>query len=1316
MSFLRPYNDVSFTRAATLVLFLLLSLTPFSPRGARGQDISVVYSLDEGLPAGTFVGNVAQDSNLRDLVGSEAEFRALTYSFLAGGGGGAGGARNYFRLQNDSGILSTRRVLDREALCSFLQECRLSLRMAAQSSQSLFFRTLDVSVMVNDVNDNAPSFQPPSMNLAVLENADVGDLFQLTTAVDADAGANHSVRRYSLLTSDVPFGLQAEGGEAAVGGARLWLKLTGPLDRETVPTYRLLVVATDGGPPVRSGTLTVNVEVEDVNDHAPEWDQDSYAANVSEIEAVGSAVLTLRAHDQDVGDNAVVVYRFSPLQADIALGLFALNRTSGELSVAKPLDNYAGQTYSLEVEARDSGTPFKTSRADVVVHVMDTHNSRPEMILSVFGQGNVTVLSESSGLGRVVAHIGVEDPDSGLNGIVLCRTNASHFKLQPMDVMQYKVILGRPLDRETQAEHEVLVTCQDAGSPPLAVSQTFTVQVRDENDHSPVFSPSSYQARVNESVEGSVAHDVYVTSLSATDDDEGENARISYLVIDDPNHDFRVLDNGTLLAVRGLDRDSGDNPREVRVVAHDHGTVENSATATVTLTLLDLNDNPPLFPEPPSLFHISEGSQVGSPVGNVTATDVDEGDNAQVAFRLHSEEVGRVPFEVLPEGEILTSRDLDREEMDRYQFAIVAYDHGSPSLSSTVTATIVVTDENDNSPVFVFPSPRNNTLRLPHTTLPHTVVTSLLAYDVDDGVNAQLTYSREGVNGSLPMYFDVVPTTGDVILLRPLTKHQLGQHVLTVAVHDQGTPIQLANQTLLFIHVFEANQSKVAVSSKEAESFRNTLLVVVIVAVTAFLSLAVGVAIVMMKRKDRQKRLYRCKEADFKDDDHKRHLASKPPWSHELHACPVPSDLAVTSSEQRRRKEVSFSLDEDNNIAAAGSSSSTTATAAVTMPDTGAETDSLEAIPEVAHSQKRLLGPRGPEDDASDASCDVSTSDSGRGGSDVEMHSQQGASRDTGDAAFASHHHHHHHPRGPARASDARRHLHPPPRNVTFDPYPLTLNTPRLTTFSGGRDDDDVGGQSSRQPMTSFSSFSPLPRPSVVQASAARASPSPSSSAATLPASRPISRVVGARPGAEEDGGRRPRTPSAVSSPRPPSSTTPPPDDVYSSFSQPPLRPLLHHHHPLSIPQPPHHQSPAGFQPPHNHHHPQHPHPTQSPPRPPSQGEGYIDLQRQRQRQHGADDPRSRSPMPSSSSSYVGGSYVHLKEQRSPLQQLGDGDFVGANAAGAATYVPSSMLSGTSSGACDGETTTSGSYTLDPQDRVQEIDQLFFDPPGDVVV
>lgn len=141
-------------------------------------------------------------------------------------------------------------------------ECRLSFRLAAQSSLGLFFKIIDVTVSVSDINDNSPTFIPSEVSLTIMENADIGDFYTLPNAIDADTGVNNSVQEYSLLTSDVPFSLQVQGSTSM--DLALALSVRERLDRETVDFYRLTVLAKDAGTPVRSGTLTVNVQVSEI--------------------------------------------------------------------------------------------------------------------------------------------------------------------------------------------------------------------------------------------------------------------------------------------------------------------------------------------------------------------------------------------------------------------------------------------------------------------------------------------------------------------------------------------------------------------------------------------------------------------------------------------------------------------------------------------------------------------------------------------------------------------------------------------------------------------------------------------------------------------------------------------------------------------------------------------------------------------------------------------------------------------------------------------------------------------------------------------
>ena len=120
--------------------------------------------------------------------------------------------------------------------------------------------------------------------------------------------------------------------------------------------------------------------------------------------------------------------------------------------------------------------------------------------------------------------------------------------------------------------------------------------------------------------------------------------------------------SGTVI---GLDREMGDSQRYLRIIAHDHGAIENTATTTLLLTVLDVNDNVPEFTDLNPLFYVSEGAPVTSYVGNVTATDDDAEENAIVLFRMHPVYEGRVPFKVITDGVIKTNGTLDREARDR---------------------------------------------------------------------------------------------------------------------------------------------------------------------------------------------------------------------------------------------------------------------------------------------------------------------------------------------------------------------------------------------------------------------------------------------------------------------------------------------------------------------------------------------------------------------------------------------------------------------------------------------------------------------------
>ena len=296
----------------------------------------------------------------------------------------------------------------------------------------------------------------------------------------------------------------------------------------------------------------------------------------------------------------------------------------------------------------------------------------------------------------------------------------------------------------------------------------------------------------------------------------------------------------------GVDREDTvkGSIRELVVFAVDGGTPPKTGTATVVVSIKDINDNAPVFSRPGYQFSVSEDAHVDSIINSVAAADADLEDNAIFYFKIADEFNDKVPFEVSLDGEISVTRSLDRESVPSYNFKVVAFDQGQPTqLSSTVNVHIRVLDINDNTPVFSFPTDQNHTLHVPHTLSANTAFGRILAVDHDSGNNGKLVYSRESGNGT--KFFDIDDATGQVLLVRKLSMNDLGLHVLTVVAHDLGTEVQETTAGLLHVFVYEGN----ATSSgfHEEQGFRNIVVVIVLVVVTSVLGFAILLTILLIK-------------------------------------------------------------------------------------------------------------------------------------------------------------------------------------------------------------------------------------------------------------------------------------------------------------------------------------------------------------------------------------------------------------------------------------------------------------------------------------
>nr|XP_009683055.1 PREDICTED: protocadherin gamma-A10-like [Struthio camelus australis] len=400
------------------------------------------YSVPEEMQKGSFVGDVAKDLGLEP-----AALRARGARVVSEG------KRQYFALNLENGHLAVNERVDREDICSGVAKCVLNVEILVKSPVKLYRGEVEIQ----DINDNSPVFPARNSVLEIIEHTAPGTRFPLEKAEDPDIGVN-SLQNYECSQSSY-FTLEVRTG--ADGVKYPVLILANPLDREEQAVHNLLLTASDGGSPVKSGSTAIRVVVLDGNDNAPAFTQSVYEVTVREDVAVGSRVLRVTATDRDEGPNAQVRYSFHKVPEKVDR-TFQLDPESGEITVTERLDFERRAFYELDVQARDGGG--LSSHSKVLITVADVNNHVPEIVItSVFSP-----VAEDSPLGTVVAIVNVQDRDSGANGEVRCSIAESlPFRLERTFDNYYSLVTDGELDREEVSEYNVTVRATDGGSPAL---------------------------------------------------------------------------------------------------------------------------------------------------------------------------------------------------------------------------------------------------------------------------------------------------------------------------------------------------------------------------------------------------------------------------------------------------------------------------------------------------------------------------------------------------------------------------------------------------------------------------------------------------------------------------------------------------------------------------------------------------------------------------------------------------------------------------------------------------------------------------------
>ncbi|XP_070819176.1 protocadherin alpha-3-like isoform X2 [Chaetodon trifascialis] len=636
------------------------------------------YSVAEEMKEGTAVGNVAKDLGLDKTSLTDRRFRVVSGSKDA-----------LFEVNPDNGALQIGKKIDREELCHGSGVCIVELKILVENPLEMHH----VVVEITDVNDHSPTFPEKDLQLQIAEHASPGTRFQLHAARDPDAGIN-SIRTYTLTPND-HFDIDvSQSDEDKIP----FLVLKKSLDREQKNKHLLSVTAVDGGKPQRSGTLNVSITVLDINDNRPVFSQETYQIEIYENVPVGSTVTRVNAVDPDEGTNGEVEYSLSKTLVRKVYDIFELDSLIGQIKLKGVLDFEESEIYKLDVEASDKGTPPLTGVCRVIIKIKDVNDNPPEIEVTSLSN----TVSEDSKPGTVISLISVTDKDSGVNGkIISSITSDVPFELKPSYKENiYSVVTTGFLDREEVSHYEITIKATDCGEPPLSTFKTLNIQISDVNDNRPFFFQNPLQFYL---VENNVAG-ASIFSVSATDNDENDNAVISYHIVrggseNDVTSFLNInSENGHIAALKSFDFETVKT-FQFQVVATDSGTPSLSSNVTVNVFILDQNDNAPVILYPLSSNGSAEGVEeiprnvnAGHLVTKVRAYDADIGYNGWLLFSL--QEVTDHSLFGLDRytGQIRTLRSFTETDEAEHKLLILVKDNGNVSLSATATVIVKVVE------------------------------------------------------------------------------------------------------------------------------------------------------------------------------------------------------------------------------------------------------------------------------------------------------------------------------------------------------------------------------------------------------------------------------------------------------------------------------------------------------------------------------------------------------------------------------------------------------------------------------------------------